>query len=401
MPAAVPRVVLPAKATGGALIFAAILIVALNLRVAVTSIGPLLDEIRAGLHLSVAVAGLVTTLPTIAFAGVGALTPWLVRRFAPARVLVVAMLALGAGQLLRVMTDSAAVFIATSALALAGIAVANIMLPMLVKQYFPHRAGLVTGAYTTALTIGTTVAAASAVPIAHALGSWRAGLGVWAVLAVGAVLLWLPAALRARHATRSATIAVRIRPGRTRLGRAMALYFGLQSLSGYAVMGWLAQLFRDAGYRPQTAGLLLAGVTAVGVPVALAMPAMATRLRTLRPLVLVMSAASAASYVGLAVAPHSGAVLWVLLLAIGQGAFPLILSTIGLRARTAAGTVALSGFAQSTGYVIAAFGPLLVGLLYEATGGWTLPIGFLLLALAGQTLAGLAISRPRYIEDER
>jgi CP family cyanate transporter-like MFS transporter len=402
-PATVARVALPAKAKGGALILAAILTVALNLRVAVTSIGPLLDEIRAGLHLSVTVAGLVTTLPTIAFAGVGALTPWLIRRFAPARVLMVAMLALGAGQLLRIMTDSAAVFLATSALALAGIAVANIMLPMLVKQYFPHRAALVTGAYTTALTIGTTVAAASAVPIAHALGSWRAGLGVWAALAVVAVLLWLPVAVRARRGASSttATVAARIRPARTRLGWAMALYFGLQSLSGYAVMGWLAQLFRDAGYRPQTAGLLLAGVTAVGVPVALVMPAMATRLRTLRPLVLVMSGASAASYVGLAVAPHSGALLWVLLLAIGQGAFPLILSTIGLRARTAAGTVALSGFAQSTGYVIAALGPLLVGLLYEATGGWTLPIGFLLVALAGQTLAGLAIARPRYIEDER
>ncbi|WP_091561406.1 MFS transporter [Micromonospora pattaloongensis] len=401
-PVAAPRVTAPATATGGVLILAAILTVALNLRVAVTSLGPLLDEVRTGLGLSGAAAGFVTTLPTIAFAGVGALTPWLVRRFAAARVLVVAMLLLGVGQLLRIATDSSLVFVATSALALAGIAVANIMLPMLVKQHFPHRAGLVTGAYTTSLTLGTSVAAASAVPIAHAFGSWRAGLGVWAALALVAVLLWAPLALRAPRPVRraTATASSRIRPGRTRLGRAMALYFGLQSLSGYAVMGWLAQLFRDAGYHPQTAGLLLAGVTAAGVPVALVMPTMATRLRTLRPLVLVMSAASAASYVGLALAPHGGALAWVLLLAIGQGAFPLILATIGLRARTAAGTVALSGFAQSSGYVIAALGPLLVGLLYEQTGGWTAPIGFLLVALVGQTLAGLAIARPRYIEDE-
>ncbi|GGR66624.1 MFS transporter [Micromonospora fulviviridis] len=399
-----PRVT-PAR--GGLLVLVGMLLVALNLRAAVTSLGALLDEIRDGLGLSGAMAGLVTTLPTIAFAGLGALTPWLVRRWAAARVLVVAMLALTVGQVLRVVTDSAAVFVLTSALALAGIAVANILLPMLVKQHFPHRTGLVTGAYTMALTVGTTVAAASAVPVAHAFGSWRAGLGVWAGLAALAVLPWVPLALRARAARRTpapavaAAAAARVRPARTRLGWAMAVYFGAQSLSGYAIMGWLAQLFRDAGYAPEAAGLLLAGVTALGVPVALMMPTLAGRLPTLRPLVLSLTAFSTAAYVGLALAPHGLAPLWVLLLALGQGAFPLILTTIGLRARTAEGTVALSAFAQSTGYVIAALGPLLVGILYEATGGWTAPIGFLLVALVVQTTAGMVIARPRHIEDER
>ncbi|MFE9956025.1 MFS transporter [Micromonospora sp. NPDC005299] len=394
-------------ARGGLLVLVGMLLVAVNLRAAVTSLGALLDEIRDGLGLSGATAGLVTTLPTIAFAGLGALTPWLVRRWPAARVLVVAMVALTVGQVLRVVTDSTAVFVLTSALALAGIAVANILLPMLVKQHFPHRTGLVTGAYTMALTVGTTVAAASAVPIAHAFGSWRAGLGVWAGLAAVAVLPWVPLALRARGARRTATPAVTaaapapVRPARTRLGWAMAVYFGAQSLSGYAIMGWLAQLFRDAGYAPEAAGLLLAGVTALGVPVALMMPALAGRLPTLRPLVLSLTAFSTAAYIGLALAPHGLAPLWVLLLAFGQGAFPLILTTIGLRARTAEGTVALSAFAQSTGYVIAALGPLLVGILYEATGGWTAPIGFLLVALAVQTAAGMVIARPRHIEDER
>lgn len=405
-PAAAPAP--PATGTrGGALVLVGMLLVAVNLRTAVTSLGALLDEIRGGLGLSGATAGLVTTLPTIAFAGLGALTPWLVRRWPAARVLVLAMLALTVGQVLRVVTDSAAVFVLTSALALAGIAVANILLPMLVKQHFPHRTGLVTGAYTMALTVGTTVAAASAVPVAHAFGSWRAGLGIWAGLAAVAVLPWVPLMLRDRRARRTATPAAavarpaRIRPGRTRLGWAMAVYFGAQSLSGYAIMGWLAQLFRDAGYSAQSAGLLLAGVTALGVPVALAMPALAGRLRTLRPLVLGLTAFSTAAYLGLALAPHGPAPFWVLLLALGQGAFPLILTTIGLRARTAEGTVALSAFAQSTGYLIAALGPLLVGILYEATGGWTAPIGFLLVALAVQTAAGMVIARPRHIEDER
>ncbi|MEU4677469.1 MFS transporter [Micromonospora sp. NPDC023737] len=391
-------------ATGGALVLAGMLLVALNLRAAVTSLGALLDEVRDGIGLSGTTAGIATTLPTIAFAGLGALTPWLVRRFAPARMLVAGMVVLVIGQVLRAVTDSAVVFLLTSALALAGIAVANILLPMLVKQHFPHRAGLITGAYTMTLTAGTAVAAATAVPIAHAFGSWRAGLGVWAALAVLAVLPWVSLARRARSPRAAAVTAgqsqARIRPARTRLGWAMAIYFGAQSLSGYAIMGWLAQLFRDSGFQAEQAGLLLAGVTALGVPIAMLMPTVAGRLRTLHPLVLGLTVASTLAYVGLALAPHGGALLWVALLAVGQGAFPMILAAIGLRARTAEGTVALSAFAQSAGYVIAALGPFLVGVLYERTGGWTAPIVLLLVALAVQTSAGMVIARPRHIEDE-
>jgi CP family cyanate transporter-like MFS transporter len=389
---------------GGVLVLAGMLLVAVNLRVAVTSVGTLLDEVRNGLHLSGAVVGLVTALPPVAFAAFGVLTPRLLRRFSPTRLLIVAMVVLAAGQVLRVVTSAALVFIATSALALAGIAVANVLLPVLVKEHFPQRAGLVTGAYTMAISAGTAVTAAVAVPVAQAFGSWRVGLGVWAALAALAVLPLLPVALRrTRRVREGAAVPLaatpRVRPGRTRLGWAMAAYFGTQSLSGYAVMGWLAQLFRDAGYTPRDAGLLLAGVTALGVPIALFMPTIATRMRTLRPLVLTMSTCMALAYVGLAVAPHSGALFWVGLVAVGQGAFPMILAIIGLRARTPAGTAALSAFAQSAGYVIGALGPLVVGVLYEATGGWTVPIGFLLVALSVQTLAGLAIARPRFIED--
>ncbi|MEV1328403.1 MFS transporter [Micromonospora costi] len=383
------------------------LLVALNLRAAITSLGALLDEVRDGMGLSGAMAGVITTLPAIAFGVFGALTPRLVRRHPPARLLVVAMVLLAAGQLVRVGTGSTVVFFAGSAVALAGVAVANVLLPLLVKQYFPHRIGLVTGAYSMTLTTGAATAAATTVPIAHLLGSWRAGLAVWAGLAAVAVLPWLPLALRGGAARRSGTTTAagsgpaRIRPARTRLGWAMAIYFGTQSLSAYAIMGWLAQLFRDAGFAPEQAGLLLAGVTALGVPIALLMPTYAGRLRSLRPLMLTLSAAMAIAYLGIVVAPHRGALLWVVLLAIGQSAFPLALAVIGMRARTTEGTVALSAFTQGAGYLIAAVGPLLVGILYQATGGWTVPIGFLVVALAAQTAAGMVIARPRHIEDER
>jgi CP family cyanate transporter-like MFS transporter len=313
------------------------------------------------------------------------------------------MTLLALGQVLRIATDSALLFLFTSAVALAGIAIGNVLLPVLVKAHFPDRAGLITGVYTMTLIFGTSAAAAASVPVAHAVGNWRAGLGVWAALAVVAVLPWLrPAFTRtpAVSAT-STTTTVRIRANRTRLGWAMAIYFGAQALSGYATMGWLAQMFRDATFSPTAAGLLLAAVPAFGMPIALLMPTIAGRLRDLRGLVLISSAAMIASYLGLALAPHGAAVLWVALLAIGQGAFPLSLAMIGMRARTAEGTVALSAFAQSAGYLIAALGPLLVGVLYEATGGWTAPLGFLLVAAVVQVFAGLAAARPRHIEDEQ
>jgi len=393
-PAPSRHVLAPAMALAG------ILLVAVNLRAAITSLGALLDEVRVGLHLSGALAGLVTTLPALSFAAFGAVTPWLTRRFTPARVLVGAMAALAVGEVLRATTQSAALFVGLSALALAGIAVANVLLPVMVKTYFPGRAGLITGVYTMTLTAGTSAAAAASVPIAEAFGSWRAGLGVWAVIAVVAMLPWLRAGLR-RTPTgiRAAAAQTRVRPGRKRLGWAMAVYFGTQSLSGYATMGWLAQIFRDADYSPTTAGLLLAGVTAVGVPIALLMPALAGRMRNLRALVIVMSTAMMASYVGLALAPHGGAIAWVVLLALGQGAFPLALAMIGMRARTSAGTVALSAFAQSTGYLIAALGPFVVGVLYSATAGWVVPMGFLIAAALVQAVAGVFAAKPRFIED--
>ncbi|WP_435870989.1 CynX/NimT family MFS transporter [Micromonospora musae] len=391
---------------GAALVLVGMLLVALNLRAAITSLGALLDEVRDGMGLSGAMAGVITTLPAIAFGVFGALTPRLVRRYSPPRLLAAAMVLLAAGQLVRVGTTSTVVFLVGSATALAGVAVANVLLPLLVKQYFPHRIGLVTGAYSMTLTAGAATAAATTVPIAHLLGSWRAGLAVWAGLAAVAVLPWLPLALRRGTTRRAAATTTeptpaRIRPARTRLGWAMAVYFGTQSLSAYAIMGWLAQLFRDAGFQPEQAGLLLAGVTALGVPIALLMPTFAGRLRSLRPLMLALSAAMAIAYVGVALAPHRGALLWVVLLAIGQSAFPLALAIIGMRARTTEGTVALSAFTQSTGYLIAAIGPLLVGILYQATGGWTVPIGFLAVALVVQTAAGMIIARPRHVEDER
>jgi CP family cyanate transporter-like MFS transporter len=165
-------------------------------------------------------------------------------------------------------------------------------------------------------------------------------------------------------------------------------------------MGWLPQVYRDAGFSDQTAGLLLAAVVGAGAPIGLAVPWLAARRTDQRPLVLVLAAAMLVAYVGLAVAPHAGALAWTALLAFGQGSFPLALALLGLRARTTAGTAALSGFVQSTGYLIAIAGPLSVGLLYHLTGGFVVPLVAMGIAMVMQATAGLRAARPGVLEDE-
>lgn len=395
-----------------------VVLVAMNLRAAVTSLGSLLTEVSAGLGLSGTLAGVVTMLPALSFAGFGIATPFLARRYPPARILVAAMVVLAVGYVLRAATSSAAVFLLCSALALSGIAVANVLLPALVRQRFPRRVGLMTGVYTMSLVFGTAAGAAAAVPIAELAGSWRVGLGSWALLAVVATLPWLAAAFRpggargvgatglggglggeASGGPGATPTPARVRPARTGLGWAMGTYFGTQAMNGYAIMGWLPNLFRDAGFEPTYAGLLLAGVTGVGVPLALAVPWAAAHVPDLRPLVLLLTASTGVAYAGLLVSPAGPELLWVLLLAVGQAAFPLGLAMIGLRARTSEGTVSLSAFTQSIGYLLAGLGPLLVGVLYEVSGGWTAPLGFLLLVVAAQAVVGLVIARPRFVED--
>lgn len=177
------------------------------------------------------------------------------------------------------------------------------------------------------------------------------------------------------------------------------MFFGTQSLQAYAVFGWLAQVYRDAGFSAETAGLLL-GVAAAGIPLSFVLPRIAVRLSNQAPLIVGLCASYVVGCAGLILWPVAGAWVWALLIGVGTGIFPLILTLIGLRARTSDGTAALSGFSQSVGYLIAAVGPFLTGALYGATDGWTIPLAVLALLVVPQAIAGLLVSRPRYLEDE-
>ncbi|MHB6906580.1 CynX/NimT family MFS transporter [Streptomyces sp. DB-54] len=399
----------PAARWLSGIVIAGLVLAALNLRPAITSLGALLEEVRAGLGMSGTVAGLLTSVPALCFAVFGFAAPRLARRWGPGAIVCAGMVAIAVGVVVRPYAGGTAGFLAGSALALAGIAVSNVLLPVVIKTWFPDRVGSMTGLYSMALALGTSLAAALTVPMTAALGgSWRTGLSVWALLAVLAVLPWLVVLLRRSAATSSAPGSGASGSGETPIritssptAWALAVFFGLQATAAYITMGWMPQIFRDAGVSAGTAGVLLAVTMAVGVPLSFVLPRLAARMRHQGPLVVVLGSCGLAGYIGLWSAPAAGAWVWALLMGISNCAFPLALTMIGMRSTSPAGVVKLSAFAQSVGYLISIPGPLLVGTLYQHSGGWGLPIALMIGLMVPQIAVGVLAGRNRRIEDER
>ncbi|MGQ4451622.1 CynX/NimT family MFS transporter [Streptomyces griseus] len=390
------------------LIAVGLVLAALNLRPAITSLGALLEEVREGLHMSGSVAGVLTSVPPLCFAVFGVMAPRLARRFGAGTVVCAGMAAIAAGLIIRPYIGSTAGFLAASALALMGIAVSNILMPVIVKRWFPDRVGTMTGLYSMALALGTALAAAVTVPLTGALGgSWQTGLALWAVLAAVAVLPWIvlvrdrtPAPGQPGPAVANAAEAPALKITRSRTAWGLACFFGLQATAAYITMGWMPQIFRDAGVSAGTAGVLLAVTIAMGVPLAFVIPRVASRLKQQGPIVVVLGLCGLIGYGGLYLAPAAGAWAWAVLLGVANCAFPLALTMIGMRARSGAGVVRLSAFAQSTGYLLSIPGPLLVGVLYQHSGGWGLPIALMAGLMIPQMVAGILAGRDRTIEDE-
>jgi CP family cyanate transporter-like MFS transporter len=382
------------------LVLVAIVLTGLSMRVAVTSVGALLTDLEHGLHASSSIAGIITTLPVIAFAGMGFLAPRLAHRFGEHRLLTAALVAATAGLVLRAIVGTVWLFAVLSMLALAGGAIANVLMPALVKRHFPDRIGTMTAVYTTALALGMTASAGLSAPLAELGGqNWRFGIGSWALLTAVAVLPWLPTL--AGDQPERQDLADRVPLGwlvRSKLAWALTLMFAAQSFQAYIAFGWFTDFFRHNHLDATRAGLLVAFYSALTIPVSMVIPAVAVRGQRL--IVLGLAGASLVSYVGMLAAPVGGAWLWMLLGGIGSGMFPLTLTMIGLRSRGLAATATLSAFVQGIGYLLAGTGPVLVGVLLGATDSWTWPLVLLMLAVLGSAVAGWYAGRPEFVDDQ-
>jgi CP family cyanate transporter-like MFS transporter len=387
-----------------------ILAVALSLRTAVSSISPILAEIRADIPLSSVGVGVLGMLPPIFFAVSGFIGPWVSRRLGLEGAIVVSAVVMVVGHLVRAWSGSFTVLLVGSAITLMGMGICNVMLPPVVKRYFPDRLGFVTATYATVMSISTAVPSLLAVPLSEAV-SWRFSLGIWAAVAAVALIPWVALLARTRRdaaavVEESDTVeqpdgALEGRLRHSRVAVAIALTFAVSTVNVYALFAWLPEMLVDiAGVTPAAAGTLLAVFAIAGFPASIVAPILVARLRSPAWLIIAGVVFFVVGYLGLLLAPGTLTAVWVLSAGLGPILFPVCLVLINTRTRTHTGSVALSGFAQGIGYTAGAFGPLLLGVLHDATGGWTLPLVFLMAVSLVAIVSAVVLARPGFVEDQ-
>ncbi|MGB9088102.1 MAG: CynX/NimT family MFS transporter [Pseudomonas farsensis] len=379
------------------LLLLGLVLVALNLRPALSSMAPVLGQVSEGLGLSASAAGLLTTLPVLCLGLFAPLAPVLARRFGSERVILGILLTLALGIFLRSALGVAGLFLG-SLVAGASIGIIGVLLPGIVKRDFPQHAGALTGVYTMALCLGAAMAAGATVPLSHHFeDNWALGLGFWMVPALLAMLVWLP---QARQGHGLHKVAYRVRGlWRDPLAWQVTLYMGLQSSLAYIVFGWLPSILIGRGLSAVDAGLVLSGSVIVQLISSLSAPWLATRGRDQRLAIVVVMLVTLAGLFGCLYAPIDGLWGWAVLLGLGQGGtFALALTLIVLRSKDAHVAANLSSMAQGVGYTLASMGPFAVGLVHDITGGWQ-AVGWIFAVLGiGAIGFGLGAGRALHVQ---
>jgi CP family cyanate transporter-like MFS transporter len=389
-----------------------LLLVALNLRTAVAAISPIVRFISVDIPLSSLDLGIIGAVAPIAFALSALFGAMSARRVGIERLLLLAIVAMIVGQALRALSTGFPALFGGTVIALIGAGICNVLLPPLVKRYFADRVGLVTSLYVTLISVSTAMAAALAAPIAET-GGWRLSLGLWSALGITALIPWLTVLLRHRSeptVTDEASDATEIEQPHPQLARRMwrsrtawmiGIVFAVSTFSVYACVAWLPEILIDiAGLTTTQAGAYLAVWSIIGVPSALIIPMLTARLKNVSVIVYVGVAVFAVGYLGLLLVPTVATLLWVILIGAGPLMFPACLTLIGLRSRTQAGSVALSGVVQTIGYSFGALGPLMIGILHSATGDWTAALIVLLAISLVCLVVARSLSKPVFVEDE-
>jgi len=383
----------------------AITMSALNLRLAVTSLSPLLHQIGATFGFGATTIGMFGMLPPACFALLGVLTPALVRRAGLERCAVLAMGMSTAGVAGRALASGTAMLIVLSIVALSGLGIAGAVIPPLVREYFPDRLALVSTGYLISLHLGALIPPLIAVPFAEAAG-WRVALGCWAVVAAIPTVLWL-AVLRAlpapgrRGDTGPEPVVVRpLQVWHSSVVWNLTVLYGLTSWNVFILFTWLPVILTGAGHSAAYGGAMVSLLIAVSMLGGIGAPSLTLRLGNPMPLVQACAALYAVGYVGLALAPDGAAIVWVVLLGGACTLFIVAQTMINTHSRTPAGSAATSGFVQGVGGAIAILGPVLFGVLHSWTGTWTASYLLVGASLLGIVVAGWRERHHRTLEDD-
>ncbi len=375
-----------------ALAVIALLLAAANLRGGLVVVGPLVEQIREGLNISASAFSLLTTLPLICFGIISLSVPALSRRWAPQTLAIGGLLIISLGVLLRLVNNYPVVLLGTLLLG-AAIALLNVLIPGLVKAFFPRKVGLMTGLYSVTLSAGAGLGVYLAVPLLERFGHWHYPVALWALLPVLCILFWLPM-VKVKGVGKPAN-PLKVSLWRSKIAWAITFYMGLQSFYFYSMATWLPKILLESGLTAHDAGTATALINLVSIPFNFLVPIMAARMANQRTLVLGIFLASFTGIAGLWWQPATAPLLWASLIGIGcGGALSLALSFFVLRATNTAQATALSAMAQSIGYLLAATGPAALGLMRDWEGGWQTALVLMMVLQCVQLVCGLLASRP-------
>jgi len=387
--------------TKNILLVVGILFIAANLRMSLSSVGPLVGMIRDDTGISNGAAGLLTTLPLLSFAIFSILASNIARRYGIKSTLMASLVALVIGIFLRSVYTAFALFAGTFILGSA-IAMGNVLLPALIKRRFPHRIGIMTGLYTTFMNLFGALASGLSVPIAQQLGvGWRRTLASTALLVIITIILWLPQMFDRRSSKRY-EVTQKVNIWGSPLAWFVTLFLGLQSMLYFVMLSWLPEIFIHYGMNSSKAGFMLSLMLLSSIPANFIVPIIADRIKKQHILIITVVSITLLGLVGIFLSGQFLAPLWTILLGLGiGGCLSLSLALIALRTLDTQHTSQLSGMAQSVGYLLAAIGPVLFGALRDATHTWTMPLIIMMVTCIVLFIVGIGAGKDAYVQSKK
>ncbi|WP_051254273.1 CynX/NimT family MFS transporter [Arenibacter latericius] len=382
--------------TNDILLILGILFIAINLRPALASVGPLVNHIRIATGLSNSMLGLLTTLPLIAFGVFSSLTPLFTKRFGIARTLFGALLLMTIGIGVRSLEGIFPLYLGTLLFGIA-IAFGNVLLPSLTKRNFSSNSGFITSLYSSVMAIGASLAAGISVPLADNTNlGWRGSLAVWAILAFIGFLVWIPQLSRISISDQKRNYKAAMKTlGKAPKAWKIAFFMGLQSFTFYVILAWLPAIVQSREYDADYAGWMLSLSQATGILGSVIIPLWAGKINDQRFIVIILMLVESIGILGLLLPSLGFISLWVSLIGfVLGGSFGLALLFIVLRSKNSDTATELSGMAQSIGYLVAASGPLVFGSLFDFTGGWTYSLTLLLIVVFLKIYMGIGAGKP-------
>ncbi|REB08061.1 MFS transporter [Sporosarcina sp. BI001-red] len=388
------------------LLLIAIVVIGFNLRPAITSVGPLLSTIRDEIGLSNWSAGIIASLPLIAFAAMSTVAARFGNRFGNMTMILVGLFLLSGGTIARSIPYTPLLFIGTAVIGV-GIALMNVLLPAFIKEKFPNKVGRMTSVYSTAMCIFAATASGLSIPLATGAGlGWQLSLGSWVLLSAAGAVLWIVVMRQDNFAPEDEMKVYIVTKRKGLWGSALAwqvtLFMGLQSFAFYTLVSWLPEILTDYGFSPSSAGWTLSIAQFVSIPSTFIAPLLAEKFRKQSGIAAIAGGLYTLGYAGLLLGGSPEfLVVSSMIIGLASGAtISLSLAFLGMRSRDGRQAGQLSGMAQSVGYLLAASGPILIGLLYDVSENWRKPLMVLVGVCLLMTAAGIGAGRNKFVSEE-